>query len=1003
MKKKIFVPISVLLGALLLALVAAMTPFVAERNLAHAQTDVSLSDLTLTRSDTNAALASVDGFDFMRTDLTYNDVRVPNAVASLMVDGMPDPTSASVRVNGQNEIGGVSIGLSPGRKTDINVVVGAIDGTSKTYKIKVYRKASNQSKDANLRSLRLTDDVSLSERFTSNKTTYTARVTAQGAAQTTVMFETNHVGALATVTAPADADPDADGIQVNLVRGMEIPITVTVNSEEATDPDAAAAVTTGSGQNQKAYTITVYRERISKLDDNNLSDIELNWDNDGTAADLFETGGDDGLADFTSATKSYTGRIATTGPSVVTVVATKVDDGAIVGDITPADVDSAISGHQVELRKGTETVISVPVTAEDGTSKTYTVKLYRKATDESDDATLSSLSLMGVSLSESFAPDKTTYTARVPAQGTVQTTVMFAANHVGALATVTAPADADPDADGIQVNLVRGMEIPITVTVNSEEATDPDAAAAVTTGSGQNQKAYTITVYRERISKLDDNNLSDIELNWDNDGTAADLFETGGDDGLADFTSATKSYTGRIATTGPSVVTVVATKVDDGAIIGDITPADVDSVISGHQVELRKGTETVISVPVTAEDGTSKTYTVKLYRKATDESDDATLSSLSLTGVSLSESFAPDKTTYTARVAENIDETTVMFAANHVGAVAMVTNADSTTTGVDDADDDADGFQVNLVRGMETSITITVNSEQATDPDAADAVFVATETATVNSKRYTITVYRSNISDSDDNNLSDIELNWDNDGTAADLFETGGDDGLADFTSATKSYTGRIATTGPSVVTVVATKVDDGAIIGDITPADADADNSGHQVELRKGTETVISVPVTAEDGTSKTYTVKLYRKATDESDDATLSSLSLMGVSLSESFAPDKTTYTATSPSSITQTTVMFETNDAGALARVTNADSTTDVDDADGDPANGFQVDLARGVETSITITVNSEQATDPDAADAVFVATETATVNSKRYTITVYRGTEASTEWHYAESGI
>ena len=38
MKNKAFTPISALIGALLLTLVAAMTPFVAERNLAYAQT-----------------------------------------------------------------------------------------------------------------------------------------------------------------------------------------------------------------------------------------------------------------------------------------------------------------------------------------------------------------------------------------------------------------------------------------------------------------------------------------------------------------------------------------------------------------------------------------------------------------------------------------------------------------------------------------------------------------------------------------------------------------------------------------------------------------------------------------------------------------------------------------------------------------------------------------------------------------------------------------------------
>ena len=44
LNRKAFIPISALLGALLLALVAAMTPFVAERNLAHAQ---MMDDMTI--------------------------------------------------------------------------------------------------------------------------------------------------------------------------------------------------------------------------------------------------------------------------------------------------------------------------------------------------------------------------------------------------------------------------------------------------------------------------------------------------------------------------------------------------------------------------------------------------------------------------------------------------------------------------------------------------------------------------------------------------------------------------------------------------------------------------------------------------------------------------------------------------------------------------------------------------------------------------------------------
>ena len=440
-----------------------MTPFVVEHNLAYAQTDVNLTSITLAPSN-----AGVDAqiVNITASDLEY-DVRFPNDTGGqvTVTGNSPTPATAIITVNGRAN--GSNVGISPGSKTNIRVMVRAVDGTSKTYTVKLYRKSSAQSDDATLKSLSLTG-VPLSERFSRTKTSYTARVPAQGRVQTTVMYAANHVGALASVTAPAADADDADGFQVNLDRGVETTITVTVNSEEATAPSAAGA----DEDNQKTYTITVYRERISKSDENNLETLELNHGTDST--DLFDSGAE--LVAFTAETESYTGRIASDGPSVVTVNATKDDPGAMIGDITPADADSAISGHQVELRRGTETVISVPVMAEDGTSKTYTVKLYRKSSAQSDDATLKSLSLTGVPLSESFASDKRTYTARVPAQGRVQTTVMYAANHVGALASVTAPAADADDADGFQVNLDRGVETTITVTVNSEEATAPSAA-----------------------------------------------------------------------------------------------------------------------------------------------------------------------------------------------------------------------------------------------------------------------------------------------------------------------------------------------------------------------------------------------------------------------------------------------------------------------------------------------------------------------------------------------
>ena len=52
MKKKAFIPISALVGALLLAIIAAMTPFVAERNLAYAQTNSDIATLSSLRVST---------------------------------------------------------------------------------------------------------------------------------------------------------------------------------------------------------------------------------------------------------------------------------------------------------------------------------------------------------------------------------------------------------------------------------------------------------------------------------------------------------------------------------------------------------------------------------------------------------------------------------------------------------------------------------------------------------------------------------------------------------------------------------------------------------------------------------------------------------------------------------------------------------------------------------------------------------------------------------------
>ena len=95
-------------------------------------------------------------------------------------------------------------------------------------------------------------------------------------------------------------------------------------------------------------------------------------------------------------------------------------------------------------------------------------------------------------------------------------------------------------------------------------------------------------------------------------------------------------------------------------------------------------------------------------------STDATLSALSLSGVTLSSSFAADTLAYTASVDTAVDSTTVTATANDDGAAVVILPAD--------ADDATDGHQVELAVG-DTTVSVTVT--------AADGTTTQTYTATV--------------------------------------------------------------------------------------------------------------------------------------------------------------------------------------------------------------------------------------------------------------------------------
>ena len=543
----------------------------------------------------------------------------------------------------------------------------------------------------------------------------------------------------------------------------------------------------------------------------------------------------------------------------------------------------------MDLSTGANT-IKVKVTAEDGTTKTYTVTVTRAATAGTD-ATLSALALSAGTLDPVFGSATLTYTASV-GNAVARITVTPTVNRAGAAVAYLdgsddALADADGGTDGQQVDLSVGAN---TVKVK------------VTAEDGTTTKTYTVTVTR----------LS-------NDATLSALALSAGTLDPA-FASAKDSYTASVINS-VAQITVTPTASAAGATVAyldgsDDALADADGGTDGQQVDLSTGANT-IKVKVTAEDGTTKTYTVTVTRL----SNDATLSALALSEGTLDPAFASAKDSYTASVIHSVAQITVTLTASAAGAT--VAYLDGSDDALADADGSTDGQQVDLSTGANT-IKVKVTAEDGTT-----------------TKTYTVTVTRL----SNDATLSALALS----------------EGTLDpaFASAKDTYTASVIHS-VAQITVTPTASAAGATVAyldgsDDALADADGGTDGQQVDLSTGANT-IKVKVTAEDGTTtKTYTVTVTRL----SNDATLSALALSEGTLDPAFASAKDSYTASVINSVAQITVTPTASAAGAT--VAYLDGSDDaLADADGS-TDGQQVDLSTGANT-IKVKVTAEDGTPP-----------------------------------------
>ncbi|CUS36415.1 cadherin-like beta sandwich domain-containing protein [Candidatus Nitrospira nitrificans] len=446
---------------------------------------------------------------------------------------------------------------------------------------------------------------------------------------------------------------------------------VTINGEATTSrpiPLGGAGTTTPvnivvseSGTNSRTYTILLTKADLTgnnSLRSLSISPSALN-------------------PRFDRNTLSYEVAVASTVDSMRVTPA--LDDPAATMTVNGQPATSG-QAHTIPLRDpGLSTILTITVTAQNGTPKTYTVVVTRAALGGNNN--LQSLTVSPSRLDPAFSPSRTSYTVNVDGR-------------VDSIAVTAAPQDANArmTIDGQET---RSRSIPLPV-----GPSDTEIEILVTAPNGT-QKTYLITVSREALSG--NNNLSALTV------TPGALAPA--------FTPDQLTYTVDVAT-GVSRLTVTATVQDSNAGL----LIDGQGISSGQPREISPlappGSDTVITILVRAPSGAEKTYRVTVKRPL--PSSDAALSALTVSAGILNPGFAAGTPTYTVTVPAGVDSMTVTATKSDPNAVlsssGSVIAPAGTLTG---------SVSGSLGLGTTTLFTLAVSAQDG-----------------VSTRQYTITVFR---------------------------------------------------------------------------------------------------------------------------------------------------------------------------------------------------------------------------------------------------------------------
>ena len=689
--------------------------------------DATLSALTLSGVDPQDL-----GFSAATEDYR---VDVASSSTSTTVTAIPNNGDATVEIDGvEGTVRSVDIMVG---ETEIEILVTAADGTTKTYTVTVTRERA-KSDNAMLNDLRLMygdEEAQLTPGFASDEYAYATSL-AHGVSSVLVKYElsdTNAEGVEMRIGGAKDnngvvANEGVVTLQAGVVPSVDLLVGVNTLTVE---------VTAENGTDTHEYEVTITRSEAS-----NVATLEsLSLD----PGELMRQGG--AVGGFAPDVVLYVASVlhgdATTVLSLVKTNGTAtvvVKHGGIVGqndivtggtDVTGSvdATDSSTLNYDIPLPapvggQASDTVVTIQVTAQDNTTTNlYVVTVTRPVEPDSTDATLGVLTLTNPKnsravLDSEFSPSETRYDISV-------------GNDVTQIVVVAKPTD--PDADSVVLRLGEadlGSKAALADGVTVDLA-EPNVANVltikVTAEDGNATETYTVVVTRSLpplsgVATLDELVLKDVaqaELTLDpvfnrGDEPGQDPFETSVANGV------TKVHvTARSTDSDATVEVMVGGTVDqqDGTITGE-TDANAEGF-----VPLAVGDNTV-RVVVTAQNGTEKIYEVTVTRAVTPPSDDATLSSLTLDEATLN--FMSDKISYDVNVANGVISATVRAIANSEAASLAVTLGSASA-----ASDTAVKLTAPLAVGA-NAIEVVVTPEDQQDVTPEDQRTTKTYTITVN-------------------------------------------------------------------------------------------------------------------------------------------------------------------------------------------------------------------------------------------------------------------------------